>query len=832
MPMREIWIAFALGVVMLQRQARLPGVAEAGAALGVVALLLALIVMVRRAASSRGARWATILIVLLLAALAGHGYAAMRAHLRLADDLPLEWQRREVLVTGVVRGLPARDAQGQRFLLDVDGHDTGLLRFPARLRLSWIRYDRREAAPPEVRPGERWRLRVRLKRPHANANAGLRDAEAAWLAGGIRALGYVSSSRDASRLDESPRDAAAVVDRLRHRVRERIRAALDGAPHAGIVIALAIGAQDDIAEVDRQVLRATGTSHLVAISGMHIGMVGALAAWLAAAFWRRGSVRGMALPLWLPAPHAGAWAAIAGAGCYAALAGFNVPAQRAWWMLAVACLAYLSGRSIAPSTTLAAALGCVLLADPWAVLMPGFWLSFGAVAVILFAVSGRAARPWPADEPAAVEAGGLDPGGTRQRLRRAVARLVRVGANGARVQYAVTLGLAPFTVVWFGQVPLAGALANAFAIPWVGSLVTPIVLAGMALPAPLDALVLRAAHALLTAMFALFEAMPAGLAAVAEMPSPSWFALLAALAGTGWALMPRGWPLRFAAPLAWLPLVLPPSPAPPAGALRLSLLDVGQGLAVLAETAHHRLLFDAGPGAESTRAGERIVVPFLREKGIRSLDTLMISHADADHAGGAVAVLEALPVRQLTGGLPRDNALWALARAAGVADRLACRAGQRWTWDGVHFAVLWPRAEIDADAPNASSCVLHVSAGGQAALLTGDIDTRVERTLVRDERAALAAEVLVVPHHGSRTSSWEPFVDAVAPRAAWFPLGHANRFGHPHPTVWARYAARGIELARSDRDGAVSVMLNDPSEPNGLLVERYRERHRRYWMAP
>ncbi|MEX3612813.1 MAG: DNA internalization-related competence protein ComEC/Rec2 [Burkholderia gladioli] len=818
--MREIWIAFALGVVMLQRQDRLPGVAEAGAALGVIALLLALIVMTRRTASSRFARGATILAVFLLAALAGYGYAAMRAHWRLADGLPLEWQRREVLVTGVVRGLPARDAQGQRFLFDVDGHDTGLLRFPARLRLSWIRYDWREAAPPEVRPGARWRLRVRLKRPHGNANAGLREAEAAWLAGGIRALGYVASWRDASRLDASPRDAAAMVDRLRYRFRERIRSVLDGAPHAGIVIALAIGAQDDIAEADRQVLRATGTSHLVAISGLHIGMVGALAAWLAAAFWRRGCVRGMALPLWLPAPHAGAWAAIAGAGCYAALAGFNVPAQRAWWMLAVACLAYLSGRSIAPSTTLAAALGCVLLADPWAVLMPGFWLSFGAVAVILFAVSGRAARRGPPGEPAAVKADGLDPGGTRQRLhlRRAAAHLVRIGANGARVQYAVMLGLAPFTVIWFGQVPLTGALANAFVIPWVGSLVTPIVLAGTVLPAPLDALAMRAAHALLAAMFALFEAMPAGLASVAEISSPSWFAVLAALAGTGWALMPRGRPLRFA--------------APPAGALRLTLLDVGQGLAVLAETAHHRLLCDAGPGAESTRAGERIVVSFLRANGIRSLDTLMISHADADHAGGAAAVLEALPVGQLTGGLPHDNRLWERVRAVGVADRLACRAGQRWTWDGVHFAVLWPRAEPDADAPNASSCVLHVSAGRQAALLTGDIDIRVERTLVRDERAALAAEVLVVPHHGSRTSSWEPFVDAVAPHTAWFPLGHANRFGHPHPTVWARYAARGIELARSDRDGAVSVTLNDPSRPDGLPVERYRERHRRYWMAP
>lgn len=312
-------------------------------------------------------------------------------------------------------------------------------------------------------------------------------------------------------------------------------------------------------------------------------------------------------------------------------------------------------------------------------------------------------------------------------------------------------------MIWFGQVPLAGALANAFAIPWMGSLVTPIVLASM---------------------------------------------------------------------------VLPPSQAPPAGALRLTLLDVGQGLAVLAETAHHRLLFDAGPGAESTRAGERIVAPFLRARGIGSLDTLMISHADSDHAGGAAAVLEALPVGQLSGSLPREDALWGQARAAGVADRLMCQAGQRWTWGGVHFAVLWPRLEPGEASPNASSCVLRISAGGQAALLTGDIDTGVERALVREARAALAANVQVVPHHGSRTSSWESFVDAVAPRSAWFPLGHANRFGHPHPTVWARYAARGIELARSDRDGAVSVMLNDPSMPAGLRVERYLERHRRYWMAP
>ncbi|MBN3726867.1 ComEC/Rec2 family competence protein, partial [Burkholderia sp. Ac-20379] len=228
--------------------------------------------------------------------------------------------------------------------------------------------------------------------------------------------------------------------------------------------------------------------------------------------------------------------------------------------------------------------------------------------------------------------------------------------------------------------------------------------------------------------------------------------------------------------------------------------------------------------------GERVVVPFLRARGVARLDVLMISHADADHAGGAPAVLGALPVGQLAGGLPPANRLWRAAQAAGVADRLVCAAGQRWQWDGVQFAVLWPPAGVTPLGANAQSCVLHIAAGRQGALLTGDIDTRVERALLADDRAALAADVLVVPHHGSRTSSSEPFVDAVGPRAAWFPLGYANRFGHPHPTVWARFAERGIALARSDRDGQVSVTLNDPDAPGGLPLLRYRERYRRYWM--
>ncbi|KAF1029448.1 MAG: ComE operon protein 3 [Burkholderia plantarii] len=301
--------------------------------------------------------------------------------------------------------------------------------------------------------------------------------------------------------------------------------------------------------------------------------------------------------------------------------------------------------------------------------------------------------------------------------------------------------------------------------------------------------------------------------------------------------MPRGWPLRWAAPLAWLPFLAPASPAPGIGQFRLTMLDVGQGEAIVVETAHHRLLYDAGPGVESTRAGERVVVPYLRARGARAIDALMISHADADHAGGAPAVLEALPVRQLIGSLPRGNRLWRLARAAGVRDALVCTAGQRWQWDGVHFEVLWPVRDPgtgtawQARSANGGSCVLSVRAGAHAALLTSDIDRRAEQALMAREPAALAADILVVPHHGSRSSSSEPFVDAVGPRGAWFPLGNANRFRHPHPSVWARYVDRAIPLARSDRDGQVDVVLGGAAAGEALAMVRYRERHRRYWMG-
>ncbi|MFM0693208.1 ComEC/Rec2 family competence protein [Paraburkholderia graminis] len=980
--MRAWWCGFALGVIWLQQQAELPGW-RGGCLLVSLACAASAVAIwgVRRRAEiqpdecdaggdySAVAHWtlrrwrsfAGWCAVCCVAWGAGFGYAAWRADARLAPSLPLAWEGRDIDVTGSIKGLPARDDNGARFLFDVesvDSHEAGPppsvpVIFPRVIQLAWIA----DEAPPPLRPGERWRLRVRLKRPHGNANFGLRDAEAALLARNVRATGYVSAAAQAVRLRPDARGVGVTVDRWRAALRARIDAVLGSAPHRGIVVALAIGAQDEISDADWQLMRATGTSHLVAISGLHIGFAAGIAAWLAGAFWRRSGWIGRNWPLWLPAQIVAVTGGALFAALHAALAGFNVPVQRALWMASVVALAYVSGRNVPRSAVLAWALGLVVLIDPWAVVSAGFWLSFCAVAAILFATSGRS-RVWGREQhmdeidddgggAGGVLAASSGPTGLWRslrlsrvprllgllgvlplsrssrlsrasrlshlspslplcRFRTAAARRIRAFGErlhgAAHVQFAVTLALAPLTVYWFAQIPLIGPLANAFAIPWVSVLVTPSVLAGVVLPAPLDAYAWRIAHALLEVMIAGLQRLSGPRWVLWWLPQPNAWTLAAASAGVLWCLAPRGWPLRWAAPLTWLPLVVPAPSGPPHGSFRLTALDVGQGTSVLVETAHHALLFDAGPGPESTHAGERVVVPYLRAHGVNALDTLIISHADSDHSGGAPAVLDAIEVRQMVAALAPANALWANARQRG-ADTWPCAAGQRWQWDGVEFAMLWPDPGPLEGKPNAHCCVLRVSAlpvavaselrgavrsGAEsarvdgtgdtdssvrsvptsasntapnsastnaptgastagptpqpqatplAALLTADIEAPSERVLLSRDREMLRAQVLVVPHHGSKTSSTEPFLDSIDPLVALFQVGYRNRFHHPSAGVLARYSARHIELGRSDSDGAVRVLVDPyfaareaPHAPDAALtVERYRDTQRRYW---
>jgi competence protein ComEC len=866
--MRAIWCGFALGVIALQRQAALPGW---GGWFGLVATLAlaagwsiralagappsnesceadehpADVARVRRWRIARA--WAA---VWLAAACAGFGYAAWRAELRLAEVLPAAWQTRDLDITGYISSLPTYGANGASFLFRIESWEGRVASepLPRLIQLSWVQ---RDAPPPPLVPGARWRLAVRLKRPHGNGNFRLRDTEAALLARGVRATGYVSDPLRATRL---PNDASGIgirIERARAALRARIDAVLGDAPHRGIVIALATGAQDAVSDADWRLMRNTGTSHLVAISGLHLAFVAGLAGWAAGALWRRARWRGVEAPLLVPAQKVGVAGALLAAGVYAALAGFNVPVQRALWMLTVAALALFGGREISRSHVLAWALGLVLLRDPWAVTAAGFWLSFCAVAAILFALAGvpRVRKAAPHDpsaddidpmrertEPAArvgwprrLAAAALPRAGWRYAARRVAAR----AGDSARVQWAVTLALAPLTAAWFAQIPLIGPFANAFAIPWVSMLVTPLVITSAALPAPLDALALRAAHTCLDWLAVALGALEGLPWAVLRLPQPGAWPLACAAVGVAWWLAPRGWPLRWLAPITWLPLLVPAPTGPPPGAFRLTALDIGQGTSVLVETARHTLLFDAGPGPESTQAGERIVVPYLQAHGVRRLDALMISHDDSDHSGGAQAVLDAIDVGEFVAGILPAHPLWASAREKG-ASTVQCAAGQRWQWDGVDFEVLWPDPGPLAGKPNAHCCVLRLStsAGAHAepvaALIAADIEAGVERTLVERDPGRLRAQVLAVPHHGSRTSSTEPFLDSVWPRVAIFQVGYLNRFHHPHPRVYARYAARHIVLTRSDADGAARI----EARPGALTVERFRDSARRYWMDP
>lgn len=526
-------------------------------------------------------------------------------------------------------------------------------------------------------------------------------------------------------------------------------------------------------------------------------MLAGLAAWAMSWLWRRSFFTGANLPLHLPAQKAAALAGALVALLYVLLAGFGVPAQRTFYMLAVVALALWCGRITSMSHVLCLALGVAVLRDPWAMLWPGFWLSFGAVAAILYACSGRL---------------GVPTRGWRAGL-----------VVAARTQWAVTLGLAPLTLLLFGQVSLVSPLANAVAIPVISLFVTPLALAGSVLPSPLADLVLGSAHLAIVVLVWPLTWLSAPALAVWTAPAPTPWILVLALAGTAWMLAPRGWPQRWAGLAAWTPLLTHMPQAPAAGRFDITAFDVGQGMALLVETQHHRLLYDTGPlYAPGASGATRVILPYLRGRGIGRLDALVISHSDLDHVGGAEAVLQTVRVGQLISSLPDGH------RLLGKATRPArCSAGQAWHWDGVRFDMLAPDNASYANPrlkSNARSCVLRISAGGKAILLAGDIEAAQEAALLDLDADRLRADVLLAPHHGSGTSSSAAFLQAVAPTVGIFQVGHRNRYRHPQKLVYARYGAMGIERIRTDERGAVTLAFGA-----SLEVATYRATHARYW---
>ena len=811
------WLAWVVGVALQLQQASLwPGYGYV--VLGVAALSLL---------AWRGMRAHPGLAVcagLGLLAFAVTGLHALQRSASIAPSL----EGRDLDVVGRVQSMPQRQEAGWRFRFRLEqawlaGEALPLpQQLPREVYLGWYAASAQEEgglAVPAQQPlqaGDRWRLRVRLKAPHGQSNPRGFDYELWLWEQGVRATGYVRQGRG----DPAPERLGTTwqhpVERLRQHVRDRLLARLEpsasGSLHApGILAALVTGDQAALERNDWDVFRATGVSHLMSISGVHVTMLAWLTSLVVGWLWRRSALWGPGWVLRWPAPHVGALAGLLVAWLYALFSGWGVPAQRTVWMLAVVLGLRMTARDWHASMVWGLAAVVVVTLDPWAMLQPGFWLSFVAVGVLMATDTRQREVPAPRTV--------VGPSCTERVLAPVRPGMDWLGwplgrlAGLLREQAVVTLALTPLTVLFFGQVSLVGLLANLVAIPWITLLVTPLALMGVLLPWAWDL-----AMALLQPLATLLSAMAAWPGANWQLTMPPWPLAVLALAGATALLLPWPWSWRlWGVPLLW-PALVWTSPRPHEGAFELLVADVGQGNAVLVRTASHSLLYDAGPRySPESDAGHRVLVPLLAQSGER-LDVLMLSHRDSDHTGGAQAVLAMQPQALLWSSLEPAHPLLA------GRDSRPCAVGQRWVWDGVVFEVLHPMAEYAGlgRKSNALSCVLHIRAGQGSALLAGDIEAPQEREWLA--RGVPMVDFWLVPHHGSKTSSSPPLLQALQPKLAFAQAGYRNRFGHPAALVQARYREMGIPWFDSAHCGA-AVWRSDA--PGQLHCERVQGQ--RYW---
>ncbi len=789
---------FVLGTALQLRQAALfPWPVYASI------VLLALAVYAFSATKNIASGWRIGLAAVALGLL-GFGLTGLRATVYAGDTLDPVLEGRDVRVTGVVASLPQRNESGLRFRLEVESAvlDGQSVRVPPRMDVGWyggafsagpaVAGDAQPVAalnrlPADVKAGERWEMTLRLKAPHGSRNPHGFDYELWLWEQGVQATGYVrATARDPVPLLLGQTWRHPVV-LARQTVRTDIYQQVQERQFAGMIAALVVGDQAAIDRVDWDVFRATGVAHLVSISGLHITMFAWGAALAVGWLWRRSG----ALCIALPAPSAALIGGVLLATAYAVFSGWGVPAQRTCLMLATVALLRLSGARWPWPQVWMLACAVVIASDPWALLQPGFWLSFVAVGVLF-----------------ATDSGALNVDSTR------ASGLKSLGA-AFHEQWVITVALTPLTLLLFGQVSVVGLAANALAIPWITLVVTPLAMLGVLLPVLWD----MAAGAI-GWLYAYLQWLASWPWAVIAVAVPPLWAGAAGVLGGAVLVMPWQWSMRALGVPLLLPVLLWRAPLPPPGQFELLAADIGQGNAVLVRTAQHALLYDAGPRFSlESDAGHRVLVPLLQALHTR-LDTLILSHRDMDHVGGAPAVLAMQSQAQLLSSIEAGNPLQMLRPAQ------RCVAGQHWEWDGVQFDILHPQADdYDAQAKsNAMSCVLRVSNGAQTALLVGDIEQPQEARLVATQANSLKSDVLLLPHHGSKTSSSAPFLDAVAPRTAIVQSGYRNRFGHPASVVTQRLAERQIQVVDSPHCGAYTWQSWQPQ--NGACT---RLQALRYW---
>jgi competence protein ComEC len=714
----------------------------------------------------------------LLAFAVGFAWCWIAVSGRLEQRLDPALEGDNLELRGTVASVPQLFEAGTRFRFATEP-TPGV---PPLLELTL--YDR-SVAP---KAAEHMLVLAKLRRPRGFSNPGGYDHEARLLREGIGASGYVKSvsaeGRDWSDIARSP------VLTARAAVADAIRDALGTRPASGIVAGLAVGLQDALSREQWRELARSGTSHLMAISGMHIGMFATVTAWLALRVqrWRQG--KGALGARRDAAVLAGTLAAFG----YSLLAGWSVPTQRTMIMIAMVAVALLLRRRVGVANALALGAIAVLLLDPLAPLAVGFWLSFGAVSAILLASTGGLAN-------------------------------TAIVAGFAQAQLAVTVGLVPVLAACFGNVSLVSALVNIVAIPLYTLLIVPAIMVGTALAMAVPtagAAALGGIAAVIEVTWPLIStpaAWPVATWGVASLPAWGWIVLVA---GAVAAILPLPAPGRVAGALIVAAICAWRAAPPPPGSAHFALLDVGQGLAAVVETRRHVLVYDTGPAFRSgADTGSLVVEPYLRSRGLRQVDMLVASHDDGDHAGGSASLAGLTTVRRfVASGQALDG--------IGVGRAERCHTGIRWTWDGVDFEWLHPASPL-LSKDNDRSCVLLVRAGNEALLLTGDIQQDAEtEMLARGLPAGIT--MVVVPHHGSRTSSGQGLVDAIQPRWALVPAGYRNRWGFPASSVVQRWSASGAQLLNTATSGAIEFDLG-LAEPMSAPAE-WRRKSLRPWRDP
>lgn len=716
---------------------------------------------------------------LILPTAGGFIWAWSYACLQLSWSLPPELEGKPLKVTGVVSSIPDREMHATRFrfLIQKIQFENKIKSPKALVQLSW------QEAPEKLHVGDQWQFLVHLKRIHSLMNPGGFNYETWSFQEGIRATGYVVSK-------EGVLISSAwyhhLLDRLREYINENIKENLPKTRTSSWLTALALGERHDISPDDWQVLRNTGTNHLMAIAGLHIGFMATFFYRMVAWIWRRRPQ----LTLKIPAQHAGAIAALAITFIYSAMAGFSIPTQRACLMLSLFLITLLLRRKILSWPTWSAALFFILLSNPLSVLTASFWLSFGSVALIIYGMSGY-----------------LAPKG--------------LWWKHGRIQWVIAVGLIPLSIGWFQQYSLVSFVANSIAIPCIGFFVVPLTVFGcffLFFSAKLGAILLWLADKVLSLLWIFLVYLSHLSWASCYQAVPTMGYIIIACIGIVILLLPVGFPGRVVGILWLLPCLMyrPPHPAP--GDVWLTLLDVGQGLSTVVQTQHHILVFDAGARlSDHNDMGENVVVPFLRSLSVRYIDRLVISHSDNDHIGGAPAILKQIPTYLIESSVPYKFP----AMPASY-----CLRGETWQWDQVIFQFLYPtRDKLSLD--NNSSCVLRITTGNQHILLTGDIEKLAEEYLMNFSAADLAADILVAPHHGSRTSALNEFIFAIHPHIVLFSVGYRNRYHFPDPAVVKKYQNIGAELYDTVHAGAIQIQLKMRQLPFHIAL--YRFDHQGYW---